>query len=345
MPIPNLSTLYIEDELALFAGTTLIPATRAKLKKLYTEYRTLRQCTKQLEPLSHRWWGFKPREMDQINDQLRAMGLEVPDEDEDPLITLEDWIILDAFYRSRALEWPGQGEAMVPAIDLANHDVPANAEFEVQSDGNGVLNLKQGVEMKEGEELFISYGDLKSPLEILFSYGFLPTHADTARSILLSLPSPENDPFGPPKSFVAAKENCVPGMRVYEDGEDIKWDSEVLWLMILNEEDGLDFKVAQGPDDERELHVIWKEDEVKLRDLKTVLEKDEMFDLFKLRAIVIVLQQIEEQLDHIAITEQELQAVEEKSAHYELYQTAQKLRSMESALLSKARESLVREVC
>ena len=61
-------------------------------------------------------------------------------------------------YRSRALEFPGIGDAMVPCIDMANHasgDATV-ALYETDEHGNGLLLLREGKELHKGEEITIT---------------------------------------------------------------------------------------------------------------------------------------------------------------------------------------------
>lgn len=64
----------------------------------------------------------------------------------------------DAMYRSRALEFPGVGDAMVPCIDMANHasgDATA-ALYETDEDGNAILLLRDGKVINNGGEISIT---------------------------------------------------------------------------------------------------------------------------------------------------------------------------------------------
>src|ERR1700712_2267031 len=132
LSIPDIPTLYSPDHLSHFSGTTLIPATQAKLNKLRSEFKSLQRKTRQIPWLAPIWWEFLPQ-MSPDADEFYDEDSDEEEEDDGNLIQFDDWLILDAMYRSRAMEWPGQGEAMVPGIDMANHNVPSNVEFEVHS--------------------------------------------------------------------------------------------------------------------------------------------------------------------------------------------------------------------
>jgi hypothetical protein len=323
LPIPSIPTLYRDSELAAFRGTTLVPAVGAKLRKLRREFDTLKRLTRNLKWIADIWWG----------ESLYSVQFDNEDEDEenDGLVQFEDWIILDGMYRSRALEWPGQGEAMVPGVDMANHRVPANAIYEMH-DGNGHLVLAEDATVKAGDEVFISYGDGKSAVEMLFSYGFIPQEMAYTQSILISLPSPHSDPLGPAKAALASQENCTPGIRLFPQDGTIRWNSEVLWLMIVNEEDGLDFKVLNRLDDKMELSAFWKDERVVLVDFHQMLEKEEMYSLYRLRATVVVLGQVEAQLEKL----NEFEAGSFQDVDPSLERLAKELRAMEKKLLEDA---------
>ena len=74
------------------------------------------------------------------------------------MLDLDDWKSVDAIYRSRALEFPGIGDAMVPSIDMANHSSgdKTTAIYESDAHGNGLLLLREGKELRPGDEVTIS---------------------------------------------------------------------------------------------------------------------------------------------------------------------------------------------
>lgn len=68
-------------------------------------------------------------------------------------------MLVDAMYRSRALEFPGVGDAMVPCIDMDNHASgdAAAALYEADDDGNALLLLREGKSINQGGEVTITY--------------------------------------------------------------------------------------------------------------------------------------------------------------------------------------------
>jgi hypothetical protein len=348
LSIPPLPTLYSEAELALFAGTTLVPATEAKVEKLRSEFESLRRKTQQIPWLGPIWWEYSSSV---AFDEHEFSDANATDDDDDgdghvsDMIQFDDWLVLDALYRSRGLEWPGEGEAMAPGIDMANHSIPANVEYEVLPEtGEGTLIVKGGISPRDGEELNLSYGDHKSALEFLFSYGFLPEPLSDDASMLLSLSLSDSDPLAPPKAAVSAAAGCAPGIRVYmSDG--LKWDSEALWLLIVNEEDGLGFTVAQKPDGQREILMTWKEDLTPLHELKSQLEKEELWEVFLLRATVTVLSRAEAQLVQLSEeTEKLAELPRTVLPGSSLWRYSSALRSVELSLLENLMETLEKEV-
>jgi hypothetical protein len=74
-------------------------------------------------------------------------------------VTFDDWMRVDAMYRSRALEFPGVGDAMVPCIDMANHASgdATEALYETDDDGDALLLLREGKNIAPGGEVTITY--------------------------------------------------------------------------------------------------------------------------------------------------------------------------------------------
>ncbi|MCJ1250822.1 hypothetical protein MMC30_008050 [Trapelia coarctata] len=264
IPLP---TFYTPGETALIAGTTLSAALTHKLSKTHEEYAHLRASTLSL-PCCAPWWSSPS-----------------------PL-TLTDYMHADALYRSRAMDLPSTGLALVPVIDMANHASGAatNAHYDTDSNGNAVLILWGGKSPKDGEEIVITYGDDKGACEMLFSYGFIDPNLSDARTMFLDIGIPPDDPLAAAKT---AAFDAPPGFRLFIDPASSAWETKVawygpfVWLQCINEEDGLTIKLAQLRNGDTELKKFWKGREVKdIMALERALAADKMLDVFRLRAYV-----------------------------------------------------------
>lgn len=109
---------------------SLDQAVTAKLQALSTEFDAFRSATEDIDWCRKYWW-------------------------DDETLTLEDWKCADAWFRSRVLELPSIGAAMMPIMDFANHSAAANAYYDKDSRGDIVLLLRDGLALKEGEEVTI----------------------------------------------------------------------------------------------------------------------------------------------------------------------------------------------
>lgn len=130
LPLP---TFWTMEELELLRGTSLRMAYEAKVLSLEKEFDHLRDSTENIEWCRDLWWD---------NDT----------------VTAEDWKYLDAAFRSRMVDLPEYGHAMVPCIDMANHaaESTVNALYEKDGDGNAILQLRSGKELRLDEEVSIS---------------------------------------------------------------------------------------------------------------------------------------------------------------------------------------------
>ena len=130
-----LPTFWSDEEHKLLVGTSLAPAMGAKMTSLYREFELLRSSTSDIPWCQDVWW----------------------DED-DGILTFDDWKQVDAFYRSRALELPGVGDCMVPCVDMCNHASgdQTSALYESDGRGNALLVLRDQTVVREGEEITIT---------------------------------------------------------------------------------------------------------------------------------------------------------------------------------------------
>jgi hypothetical protein len=131
-PLP---TFYTTEEQELFRGTSLAEALDAKFMSLEREFENLCQATEGIKWCQQSWW-----------------------DEENGSLTIQDWKYVDAAYRSRMLDIPGCGLAMVPCIDMANHVCGdgVKALYDADSNGNAVLQLRWGKSLLPGEEVTIS---------------------------------------------------------------------------------------------------------------------------------------------------------------------------------------------
>lgn len=292
LPSELLPTLWSSSERYLLNATTTLPATEAKIRSLRREFEEFHERTRVVGWCKDIWWNSTS----------------------DIALEFEDWMEVDAMYRSRALEYPGIGDAMVPCIDMANHASNSNttALYESDADGNAVLLLREGVSVQKGGEVTITYGDCKGACEILFSYGFVDAdmvREGCARELFLELDMMSDDPLALAKKRVST---AAPGVKLtstrYEEGgEKMEWFSEFVWLVIVNEEDGLGFEVLQTTDGGRELQVSWKGEPLSdISTLPLLLQKEELWPVYQLRAATIIQQRVEEQLNGMEAFGEEL---------------------------------------
>lgn len=183
---------------------------------------------------------------------------------------------------------------MVPYIDMANHASGDDtvALYDTDGDGNALLVLREGKTLQVGGEVTITYGDDKGACEMLFSYGFI--EMDSAREMFLDLEIPDDDPLKLAKKTVA---KSPPGFKLFESGGFIDWDGDFIWLVCVNEEDGLCFRLLQTVDGERELKMFWNDKEISREsNLRDLLKDEQLWDVFQLRAVATLQNRVEQQL-------------------------------------------------
>ncbi|KAJ5789892.1 uncharacterized protein N7518_006903 [Penicillium psychrosexuale] len=324
-PLP---TFYTSEEKELLRGTSLAEALDAKLTFLDREFEQLREATEGIPWCQRSWWDEKTG-----------------------ALNIDDWKYVDAAYRSRMLELPGSGLAMVPCVDMANHvsGDGVKALYDVDSEGNAVLQLRWGKSLQPGEEVTISYGDEKPASEMIFSYGFLESGMTEARGIVLSLDIPADDPLSLAKKMFC-REN--PGLRIsaVEGSEEVTWESGLAWMACVNEEDGLHFGIAQTTDGDQELETTWKGEKIesasRLRELLTV---DPLWDIFQLRAAVLLLERLETQLALLQEMEEIITNLREDEADLDslfrpgIFASIAQFRTLEGELLERAVEGLIKQ--
>lgn len=136
VPLP---TFWSDEERDILNGTSLAPAVEQKLRSLSDEFDFLREKTRDIAWCNGVWW----------------------DEDTGHL-TVDDWKQVDAMYRSRALDLPGTGHAMVPCVDVANHASgdETMAVYDTDANGNAILQLRADKTLHDCQEITITFASL-----------------------------------------------------------------------------------------------------------------------------------------------------------------------------------------
>lgn len=134
-PSFSLPTFYSAEELELLRGTSLAVAVEEKAASLEREFEHIRQSTEGIPWCQQSWW-----------------------DEETGKFCMDDWQYIDAAYRSRMVDLPGSGHSMVPCIDMANHvaGTDVKALYDVDTDGNAILQLRWGQSLRPGDEVTIS---------------------------------------------------------------------------------------------------------------------------------------------------------------------------------------------
>ena len=317
LPEVLLPTFWSEQEQELLVGTTLQLALKTKMKSLKKEFDQVQTLTQSVSWCAKYWWN-----------------------EDTGFITFDDWLEVDAMYRSRALEFPNIGDVMVPCLDMANHaaDDETVALYETNNRGDALLLLRDGSNISREDEVTITYGDKKGACEMTFSYGFLDDSTKTAKELFLDLHVMEDDPLGQAKSHVSS---AAPGVRIFNQGEGAGWESDFVWLLCVNMEDGLGFHILQTVDGGRELKATWKDEDLndtsKLRDL---LKTDSMWDVYHLRAVSVIRARVEDQIRQLDQGED----LQTSSVRERPLILAMGLRTLELELLRKAYATLENQV-
>lgn len=322
LPLEPLPTFWSDEELLLADGTSLKPATEAKVNSLRREYEQLQQATRVVPWCQQLWW-----------------------DDVEGLLDLDDWKQVDAMYRSRALEFPGIGDCMAPYIDFANHaSGPATvASYHADDEGNGLLLLHQNESLSAGKEVTITYGDEKGACEMVFSYGFLENSMTDALTLFLDISIPDDDPLKRAKQAFAT---CAPGVRLATKEGKTSWESEYLWLLVINEEDGLEFSVVETTSGERELRVKWLGEEIQdSSQIEARLQSHPWWLVFQLRAVAVLESRVEQQLETMSTAERHHDTIllQNQDIGTSAKELTARLHSLEKKLLQSYVEQLYEE--
>ncbi|KAI9784634.1 MAG: hypothetical protein M1839_001856 [Geoglossum umbratile] len=316
LPSVFLPTCWAEEEQDLLVGTSLQFALPAKLNSLSREFQLLRESTERISWCEKVWW----------NDKTGCLDF-------------QDWLDADAWYRSRVLHLPEVGNAMVPCIDMVNHrsSEEATAYYDQDSNGDAALLLRDGKNLSTGQEASINYG-CKGAAEMVFSYGFIDESMTNAREVVLDLEIPLDDPLKKAKEAVS---ESPPAVRFVLNGGSVEWQSSFVWLICVNEEDGLAFKLLQSVDGCTELQVFWKGECLEdISSLEDLLKAGPSWGIFQLRAVSLLQERVENQLMQLDQSEQAISSrfltQARSQSRSQAWVTAMRLRELEKKAMENA---------
>jgi len=174
---------------------------------------------------------------------------------------------------------------------------------------------------------------------MMFSYGFIEDSMESARVMFLDLDIPDDDPLRPAKIAVSA---MAPGFRIFDRGDCTGWESDFVWLVCVNEEDGLSFNFLQTNDGDRELRAFWKTEELEdMSKLGDLLQIEALWEVYQLRAITLLQNRIEQQLEDLHEVGNPEKDPDVRDVPWKL---AGKLRILELKLLERAFNDLEDQV-
>lgn len=185
---------------------------------------------------------------------------------------------------------------------------------------------------------------------MIFSYGFLESDRTEESQVLLDMRVPKDDPLDFAKNFMCSE---MPGIRLSivsdaESSSHVSWDSPLVWLACVNEEDGLHIKEIMSHDGS-EFETSWKEETLTSpHHLRELLAADPSWDIFQLRAVVLLLEKIETHLSHAREMNQIVGNLHEEMIQSlfrpEIFSLISQLRKLEGTLLEKVVIDLEKQV-
>lgn len=195
---------------------------------------------------------------------------------------------------------------------------------------------------------------------MIFSYGFLENDRAEAKQIFLDMDIPVDDPLAVVKKMFCQdalgvrlstiRDSDQPS-TISDSTQQIFWDSPLVWWACVNEEDGLHVSLAQTTDGRRELDTSWKGEKIySAHHLQDLLAADPSWDIFQLRAVVLLLARLETQLSLLEETEEimtnllENRAVLSNIFRPGVFALISRFRALEAGLLEKAVAELMRQV-
>ena len=143
-----------------------------------------------------------------------------------------------------------------------------------------------------------------------------------------------------------AVSTSAPGFRLFLEGDSINWEGSFVWLIVVNEEDGLEFKLLQNNNGDRELQASWKNEVVPdMSQLQSLAESELLWDVFNLRAITTLQDRVEKQLFRLEGSKGIVEdLLKRHSIQQTIYDRATRLRDLEETLMLHAYEDFEAKV-
>jgi hypothetical protein len=137
-------------------------------------------------------------------------------------------------------------------------------------------------------------------------------------------------------------------VQISEVEGEIKWESPCLYLICLNEEDGLEFRMLQQNDGSRsDLKMFWLECDVtdESTGFETLISLHELKDIFRLRVLALLHDRIRQQLERLYDSHDIVSSITGNSPSSGHHGVAMQLRSVEKSILEAAFASVDKQVC
>jgi hypothetical protein len=180
---------------------------------------------------------------------------------------------------------------------------------------------------------------------------------ESAETLFLSLAVPDEDPSKGAKMKFA---QCAPGFKLIDTCDrhadetsdsgtasgDIDWTGDFIWLLCVGQDDGFNFQLARTVDGPEEVEATFDGEVLSdARDLRRKLSQSSLWDVYRLRAVVVLQQRVYDQLQVLYSTQEDVERQHDASTVGEAqYHLAMKLRRFEFELLEKAHEDFERQV-
>ncbi len=223
----------------------------------------------------------------------------------------------------------------VVLLPRPGHPLAASDEITISYTGHGGGGTAARLEYTNGDDSDVH--GVKSASEMLFSYGFVDPQSARHSLVLPFRPFPD-DPLAKAKLHVfggptprleierlrsatstdggdESDENSVlgadNGSSVDSDAAAtkipaarearVRWSCPFSYLMCVNEEDGIDFRLRQETDGSTQLRMFWQNEDAteQARDFAALTQKHPLASVFQLRVVTVLQEAIESHLERM----------------------------------------------